>query len=105
MDEDGLPLAGATLSVMTVELNGIDNLPPGQGALWPDDETFTADSDGRFEVGGLKPGVKCFIGVNYKTRPNVRVDTGQVFRGIALERLGEVRDLGEVKVKVVPNAQ
>jgi protocatechuate 3,4-dioxygenase beta subunit len=105
VDEDGLPLAGATLSVMTVELNGIDNLPPGHGALWPDDETFTAGADGRFEVVGLKPGAKCFIGVNYKTRPNVRVDTGQVFRGIAVERLGEVRELGDIKVKVVPSAQ
>jgi RNA polymerase sigma factor (sigma-70 family) len=100
VDEDGLPLAGATLSVMSFELNGLDNLPPGHHALWPDDETFTADADGRFEVVGLKPGVKCFIGVQLKTRPNVRLDTGQVFRNIVLERLGEVRDVGEVKVKV-----
>ena len=72
----------------------------GPGALWPDDETFTADSDGRFEVTGLKPGVRCFIGVHIKARPNTRIDTGQVFRNIVPERLGEVRDVGEVKVKV-----
>src|SRR5262249_55036492 len=84
-DRDGLPLAGATLSVMTVEINGMDNLPPGHGALWPDDETFTADADGRFEVTGLKPGVKCFIGVHIKARPSTRVDTGKTFRGIAID--------------------
>ena len=99
VDEDGLPLAGATLSVMSVELNGLDNLPPGPGALWPDDDTFRSDADGRFKVVGLKPGVKSFIGLRFATRPNVRLDTGEVFRNIVLERLGEVRELGEVKVK------
>jgi RNA polymerase sigma factor (sigma-70 family) len=105
VDEDGLPLAGATLSVMSYELNGLDNLPGGQDALWPDGETFTVDSEGRFEVVGLKPGVKTFVGVQAKTRPNTRLDTGKVFRNIVLERTGEVRDLGDVKVKVVPNFQ
>jgi hypothetical protein len=90
---------------MTVEINGLDNLPPGHGALWPDDETFTADADGRFEVTGLKPGVKCFIGVHFKARPGTRVDTGKVFRGIAIDRLGEVRDVGELKARVVPSSQ
>jgi protocatechuate 3,4-dioxygenase beta subunit len=101
VDEDGLPLAGATLSVMSYDGSGeVDNLPSGPGALWPDDETFTADSDGRFEVTGLKPGVRSFIGVHIKARPNTRIDTGQVFRNIVPERLGEVRDVGEVKAKV-----
>ena len=67
VDEDGLPLAGATLSVMSYYgPGGHDSLPPGPDALWPDDETFTADSDGRFEVNGLKPGVRCFIGVQHQ---------------------------------------
>ena len=101
VDEDGLPLAGATLSVMSYYGPGdYDSLLTGPGALWPDDETITADSDGRFEVTGLKPGVRCFIGVRIKARPNTRTDTGQVFRNIVPERLGEVRDVGEVKVKV-----
>ena len=75
--------------------------PPTAPALfWPDDETFTAGSDGLFEVTGLKPGVRCSIGVHIKARPNTRIDTGQVFRNIVPERLGEIRDVGEVKVKV-----
>ncbi len=101
VDEDGLPLAGATLSVMSYGPGDHDSLLTGPGALWPDDQTFTADSDGQFEVAGLKPGVRCSIGVHIKARPNTRIDTGQVFRNIVPERLGEVRDLGEVKVKVV----
>ena len=101
VDEDGLPLAGATLSVMSYYGPGdYDSLLTGPGALWPDDETFTADSDGRFEVTGLKPGVRCSIGVRIKARPNTRTDTGQVLRNIVPERFGEVRDVGEVKVKV-----
>jgi RNA polymerase sigma factor (sigma-70 family) len=101
VDEDGLPLAGATLSVMSYDgPGGYDSLPSYPGALWPDGETFTADSDGRFEVTGLKPGVRCFIDVHIKARPNTRINTGQVFRDIVPERFGEVRDVGEVKVKV-----
>ena len=101
VDEDGLPLAGATLSVTSNDGPGdYDNLPSGPGALWSEDETFTADSDGRFEVTGLKPGVRCFISVHIKARPNTRIDTGQVLRNIVPERFGEVRDVGEVKVKV-----
>ncbi len=102
VEQDGLPLAGAELSVMSVELNGIDNLPGGHGGVWPDDQTFQSDGDGRFEVQGLKPGVKCFIGVKSPTRPNLRLDTGGVFRNVVLGALGEVRDLGDVKVKAEP---
>src|SRR5262249_31701721 len=62
VDEDGLPLGGATLSVTTYQPDG-HNLPNGPRAVWPDNETFTADANGRFEVVGLKPDVKSFIGI------------------------------------------
>jgi RNA polymerase sigma factor (sigma-70 family) len=104
VDEDGLPLTGATLSVATYQLDG-QNLPAGPRGVWPDNETFAVDSDGRFEVVGLKPGVKSFIGVAAKTRATHRLDAGGGFRNVVLQRFGEVRDLGDVKVKVVPNAQ
>ncbi|MFI5454404.1 MAG: sigma-70 family RNA polymerase sigma factor [Isosphaerales bacterium] len=104
VDEDGLPLTGATLSVTTYQLDG-HNLPSGTRGVWPDNETFTVSSDGRFEVVGLKPGVKCFIGIAAKTRANYRLDAGGVFRNIVLQRFGEVRDVGDVSVKVVPNNQ
>jgi hypothetical protein len=79
-----------------------DNLPPGLEGLWPDNESFSSDADGRFEVVGLKRGVKGFIGVEARTRANHRLDTGNVFRNLVLQQAGDVRDLGEVKVKSVP---
>jgi hypothetical protein len=101
VDVDGLPLAGATLSVRSYcGPSDHDSLLTGPGAVWSDDETFTADSDGRFEITGLKPGVRCAISAHFKNRPNVRLDAGQVFRKIVPARFGEVRDVGEVKVKL-----
>jgi uncharacterized surface anchored protein len=67
--------------------------------------TFGTDLDGRFEVTGLKPGVKCFIGVEAKARPSFRLDAGNVFRNVILTKVGEVRDLGDVKVKAMPGNQ
>ena len=107
VDERGRPLAGAILSVMSFDLDG-NNLPDSRSGIWPDsgvwpdDTTFSTDADGRFQVDGLKPGVKSSIDVTAKTRANHRLDTGGVFKDILLTRTGEVRDLGEVKVKAVP---
>ena len=45
----GLSGAGRSTAAKSLEDLGwfvVDNLPPGHGALWPDDETFTADADG-----------------------------------------------------------
>ena len=36
-----------------------------------------------------------------KNRDNRRLETGRVFRDIILKQVGEVRDLGEVKVKAI----
>jgi hypothetical protein len=104
IDEDGLPLAGAALSVATFDLNRM-NLPNGRRGVWPDDTTFTTDSDGRFHVDGLKPGVRSSIGVKARIRANYRLDTGRVFRDIVLKKFGEVRDLGDIKVRFVPSNQ
>ncbi len=64
-------------------------------------ETFTTDAEGRFRVEGFVPGVESVIGIEAPTRPNFRLDAGK-----ALQKLttgpGEVRDLGDVKVKVQP---
>jgi hypothetical protein len=100
VDEDDLPLAGAKLSVVSLGLDS-NNFPGGSGGLWPDDESFTADSNGRFEILGLKPDVKSLIDVQIETRPGTRVDTGGSLRNVVFKRLGEVRDIGKVKVKVV----
>jgi protocatechuate 3,4-dioxygenase beta subunit len=102
VDEDGLPVSGAMLGTLTI---GIDrnNLPPGPGdlAMWPDSETVTTGADGRFQVDGLKPGVTTNHGVSFKDRPGYWGDTGKVLRDIVIQRPGEVRDLGDITVKVV----
>ena len=98
IDDDGLPLAGARLSIRTIGLEGM-NLPPGPGRLWPDDESFTTDTDGRFQIDGVKPGIKSNIGVRIGTRANHRPDTGGALRDLILQHPGEVRDLGDVTVK------
>ena len=72
--------------------------PRGPDGLWPDNETFTADADGRFLVDGLKRHAQTTIHViGPRTRPNVRLSTGPVLKDLTVEP-GQVRDLGDVKV-------
>jgi Carboxypeptidase regulatory-like domain len=99
VDEDGQPLSGAKLRATTFDADGA-NLPGGPDGLWPDNQTFTADADGRFQVDGLKRNAKTNISVtNAGRRTNARLNTGEVLKNLTAEP-GEVRDLGDVKVNV-----
>jgi RNA polymerase sigma factor (sigma-70 family) len=97
VDEDGLPVAGASLGTLTINIDG-DNLPPD--TMWPDSDPVTTGADGRFQLDGLKPGVKTNHGVTFKDRPGYWGDTGKALRDIVIQKPGEVRDLGDIKVKV-----
>ena len=100
VDEDGLPLAGAKLHVVTFDLDG-NNLPFAEArALWPSDETFATDANGRFRIEGLVPGVATDIQVSSRGRPNFRFVAGLALRKLTLDA-GEARDLGDVKAEEV----
>ena len=101
VDEDGVPLDGARLRVRTHYPDAKDSGPPRE-SLWPASTTETSDSDGRFQIDGLWPGLKSSISVQGKPRPGFRPDTGGVFRDISIQP-GEIRDVGDVTVKLVPD--
>jgi protocatechuate 3,4-dioxygenase beta subunit len=102
IDEDGQPVAGAQIETLTIALDG-SNLPPGPGpqAMWPDSDLVATDADGRFQIDGLKPGVRTNSAAEFKDRPNLQLGTGKVLRDIVIQKPGEIRDLGDIKVKVV----
>jgi hypothetical protein len=108
VEEDGTPAADATLECWTFDRAGRGGgttdgevfLASGPLSLWPDNRTFSTDSEGRFEVFGLKPGVKTRIQVNSNTKAYVLpLDAGRVLNGIVPKRFGEARALGDVTVK------
>jgi hypothetical protein len=68
-----------------------------EDGLWPENETFTADAAGHFQVDGLKRDAKTSINV-FGLRPNVRDNMVEVLNKLTVAP-GEIRDLGDVKVK------
>jgi hypothetical protein len=105
VDEDGLPLAGARLGVMTWSLDG-RNLPPGANhggfyCLWPDGEIFVSDADGRFQVDGLKPGIRSTLNIENTVRPVSYLSINDLLQNATIKP-GEVRDVGDLKVNPRP---
>ena len=97
VDEDGVALVGATFYVQPDYAGGQDH-GIHRDRLWPNDETVTSDSDGRFLIDGLRPGVKTSIRVQDKGRPRSRLNPRKDFLNLSVQP-GEVRDLGDVKVE------
>jgi len=99
IDEEGLPLPGIKLSILS---SGLYDRGFPSDNLWPDGSTFTTDGDGRFQITGLKPDTKSNIVFENPIVANYRRDAGEVLFNLTLQQPGEVRDLGDIKVKLVP---
>lgn len=101
IDDDGLPLAGASIRVAYYDLEGV-NLPIGEGGVWPTDETIIADAEGRFEFAGIVPGLDTSLGIEVKSRPRERFTADRLSKRFTPESNAPI-DLGDVKVKAEPN--
>jgi hypothetical protein len=101
VDDDDLPIAGATLHLGYYDLEG-NNLPLGDGGVWPTDETMIADSDGRFECACIIPGLATNLWIDVKSRPRERFSSDRLRKQFTPES-NAMMDLGDVKVKVEPN--
>jgi hypothetical protein len=95
LDDDGLPWAGATLRVWMVD----PDRPPSVGCSFR--EKVTADAQGRFRLEAFVPGVETEVTIAVPNRASGQLDGGKALRKPALKP-GEVRDLGDVKAKEMP---
>jgi hypothetical protein len=95
LDDDGLPWAGATLDVTMFDPDRPQGFACSLG------KTVTADAQGRFQVEAFVPGVETEVTIAVPNRAGVMLDGGNALRKPALKP-GEVRDLGDVKAKEIP---
>jgi RNA polymerase sigma factor (sigma-70 family) len=92
LDEDGKPLAGATVDLAYDEKDGVHH-----SVRWmqPHYEKITTDKDGRFSVEGVVPGMKCVLGATTKKG---FLTVGEELKALVL-RPGERKDLGVIPTK------
>jgi hypothetical protein len=97
VNDDGKPLAGATVNLAYDEKDGVHHAVPW---MKPHYEKITTDQDGRFTVAGVIPGMKCDLSVSTK---NGFLTIGDEFKGLTLQP-GQTKDLGSIPTKpYVPN--
>jgi RNA polymerase sigma factor (sigma-70 family) len=106
VDEDGLPLAGVQIKVVTLDLDNLamSTLPGRAKMNWPADEVFTTDADGKFQIVGFFPDAESVIGIVRDGRPDRRYQRNLALRNLKLGP-GEVRDIGTVTMKLRPTGQ
>src|SRR5262249_27324132 len=93
VDEAGKPLAGVRVGLKHPAL-------PEPGAREPDGEVLS-DAEGRFRVEGLLPGLKHELALGSDGKRTVTSRAPDRLKDLVTAP-GEVKDLGEVRVKVVP---
>ncbi|WP_422928729.1 sigma-70 family RNA polymerase sigma factor [Singulisphaera sp. PoT] len=94
---DDQPAANARISVKANSLDGRAIYFPR--AFWPFDETAT-DSEGRFAIAGLIPGVKTSFVLEAPTKPGHRFVFNASLQDLKIEA-GMDHDLGDVTVREV----
>jgi hypothetical protein len=94
LDDDGIPLSGATLNVGL-----FDPDRPG-GFACHFGEAITADDQGRFELEAFVPAIETEVSIGSPKSRWVQLDGGPLLRKPALKP-GEVRDLGDVRAKEI----
>src|SRR5262249_25312986 len=93
IDEQGQPVAGALLRLHYPDL-------PRPGFLWPHLE-FRTDAQGRFRVESLRPAEKHRLSVAGDDKRTVTPAAAGQLTSLSAAA-GEVKDLGDVRVKVGP---
>jgi RNA polymerase sigma factor (sigma-70 family) len=97
LDEDGKPLAGATVDLTYDQKDGVYH-----PVRWmhPHYEKITTDKDGRFKIEGVIPGTKCVLSASTR---KCFLSVGEDFKALVLQA-GETKDLGPIPTKpLVPN--
>jgi hypothetical protein len=113
LEEDGAPAVDVALECGTLWGDARKSYPgslaidgealhrSGPDALWPDNRTFPVDSQGRFEIVGLRPGVKTHIRIKSTKgqEDSVPLGAGRALNKISPKRFGEVLNVGDGKIK------
>lgn len=95
LDAKGEPKDGLELVSWPGEMQEPTSHGPTAGPLPPGD--IYTDSEGRFEIEGLVPGVKYNVGIaDSDTRMFARILTDTVFRS------GEIKSVGDVQLEKIP---
>jgi RNA polymerase sigma factor (sigma-70 family) len=93
VDADGRPLPDVRLSLKYPDLP--------QPGMRPWDQEMRTDRDGRFRVEGLLPDLDHELALSHDTRKDVTLSAGEALKQLKT-RAGEVKDLGDIAVKVAP---
>jgi hypothetical protein len=93
VDAGGKPVPGVRLGWRYPSLPAPGMAPPA--------DAFTTDGEGRFRVEGLAPGLKFEITLPGAEKNAAAFSAGEALKDLSLEP-GQARDLGDVRVKAVP---
>ena len=104
VDQDGQPMAGARIMLGLLDHAG--HRIPGNIGLWPQEEVFVADKDGRFRIEGINPALSVAVGARSGSQPDVFLEPEESRKAILQHltaRPAETVDLGEIRMIRQPN--